>query len=147
VKLVKHILVFLLVSISVAGRPHSGLWEQIDQDENFYTEVFFQAEMGVWIFEYTSYLVDLDGNPTKRVATSQFLSGRYYKLSGKFSSILMCKTEKYLQNGIPKSFKDKDRKNFVYAFRLTSPTTATFGRIMGRDIYEAYYFVKREESK
>ena len=143
-KLNKYILVFLLVGISVAGRPHSGLWEQIDQDEHFYTEVFFQAELGVWIFEYTSYLVDLDGVPTKHVTTSQFLSGQYFRLSGKFSSILICKTEIYLQNGKKVNFKDENGNVFRYAFRLTTPMTATFGRVIKNDIYEAYYFVKRD---
>jgi hypothetical protein len=145
VKLNKYILLLLLVGVGVAERPHSGLWEMKYKDSHFYTEIYFQAEMGIWIFESTTYLVGLDGEPTKRVSTSQYLSGRYHRLSGNFSSILMCKTERYLQNGIPKSFIDKNGNVFIYAFRLTSTVTASFGRLIKGDMYEAYYFVKRED--
>jgi len=142
VKLNKYILLLLLVGVSIAARPHSGLWEMKYQDSHFYTEIYFQAELGIWIFEYTSYHKDLDGNVTKRVATSQHLSGVYKRLRGNFSSILMCKTERYLQNGIPKSFIDEKGNSFIYAFRLTSSVTATFGRLINNDMYEAYHFVK-----
>jgi hypothetical protein len=143
VKVNKYILVLLFVSLSFAGRPHSGLWVQTHIDKHFYTEIFFLAELGVWHFEYTSYLVNLDGEPMKRVATSQYLSGTYYRLKGNLNSILVCYTEKYIMNGVKKNFLDKKGKVFRYAFRLTTLSTATFGRIINNDIYEAYYFVKR----
>jgi hypothetical protein len=138
----KFILILLLVSVVVAGRPHSGLWEMKHKNSHFYTEIYFQVELGVWIFEYTSYRIDLDGNVTDKIMSSQFLSGRCVRLRGNFSSMLYCKTEKYLQNGKPKNFIDKDGNPFVYALRLTSPITATFGRLINGDMYEAYHFIK-----
>ena len=68
----------------------------------------------------------------------------YDASGGNFSSILICKTEIYLQNGKKVNFKDKDGNAFRYALRLTTPMTATFGRIIKNDIYEAYKFVKRD---
>ena len=141
----KFILILLLVSVGVAGRPHTGLWEMKYKDSHFYTEIYFQVELGIWIFEYTAYLVDLDGKPTKRVASSQYLSGRCYRLKGKFSSILLCKTERYLKNGIPQNFKDKEGNVFIYAFRLTSPDSASLGRLIKGDMFEAYYFIKKDD--
>ena len=104
-----------------------------------------EPRLGTWIFEYTSYLVDLDDKPTNKVAFSQYLSGRCYRLKGQLKAILLCVTETYLRNGKAQNFIDDKGYPFKYAFRLTSPITATFGRLMGRDIYEAYHFIRRQD--
>jgi len=141
----KLILIFIiLVSVGVAGHPHSGLWQIKHWDQHFYTEVYFQAELDIWIFEYNSYLRNLDGEPTKKVATSQYMSGRYFKLKGVYKNIIVCKVEKRLFNNKPSNFHDENGKPFMFAFRLTSDSTATFGRVVGLDVYESYSFVKKD---
>lgn len=144
------IFVFLLVALSLAKHPHSGMWEQTYQGEHFYTEIFFQAEFfqskrGVWIFDYNVYYVDLDSNLTKQVIVSQYLSGTCVRLKGELDAILYCRTEKYLMNGKPENFMDENNIPFDFALRLTSPTTAKYGRIVGKQIYEAYNFIRRPD--
>jgi hypothetical protein len=141
----KFIFVLLFIGMSVAGKPYIGLWRQIGLNQHFYTEVFFHAELNHWQFEYTSYLVDLRGNITKKISMTQWIEGTYYRLPGDFNSIILCRVEKFLTNGKVTNFKDKKGKAFVFAFRVTNDSTATFGRVLGLDIYESYKFKKKDE--
>lgn len=140
----KYILLFLLISVGVASdNPFIGLWEIKHQNQHFYTEVYFQSELGMWYFEYTSYFVGLDGEVTKRVATLSQMSGYYYRIQ-QFDNIIVCVIDKYVSNLEHKNKIDKNGNLFKFAFRMTSDTTATFGRIIDGDIYEAYSFSKRK---
>jgi len=139
----KYILLLLFFSLGVAGNPFGGLWEIKHQDQHFYTEVYFQAELGIWIFEYTSYLIDLDGNRTDKVSLSLQMNGYYYEIK-QFDNIIVCVIDKYVSNSKHKNKIDKNGNPFRFAFRLTSDTTATFGRIINGDIYEAYSFKRKD---
>lgn len=143
-KTIKYILVFLFILVGHTENNFSGLWQIKYYNEHFFTEVYFQAEMGHWIFDYSSYLKNLDGSSSKRMMTSEYMSGTYYNTKG-YDNIILCITEKFIFNGKDKNFIDENKKPYEFAFRLTSDTTATFGRLMGLDIYESYSFIKKRE--
>lgn len=139
----KNFIIFVLsfISLSFADKPHTGLWVQEHLNEHFHIMVYFHAELGHWQFEYISCLVDIVGKPTKFSVAEKYMSGEYYRLKRNLSSIIICKTDKILINGIDVKMK----KRIFYAFRLISDSTAAFGEIKGLNIYELYYFTKKKE--
>ena len=142
----KNFIIFILlfVSLGVAEQPlksHVGLWEQEYINKNFYTVVYFHADLNHWQFEHISYFVDSKGEITKHVVAEKYMSGEYRRLKRKLNNIVICKTNKFLVNNINIVIK----KEIFYALRMISDTTASFGLLKGNDIHEAYKFKKKRE--